>query len=181
MFAVEPLPAVPGTVLAWMNPQVESIDVFRVDVASGDVVLHHQEPDPLAATLLDRRGEPAFQVATEEDGTIVVSGIGRTTGAARPLRRMGGPEYPLSVNPQVVTPDGDRMLVGSYADGGDDLRLVRIDRGTGEETVVADVPGRSLDTKGILAPGVLPPAVYAHRGTGEPIEARANRHLRGYS
>ncbi|MHA6630285.1 alpha/beta fold hydrolase [Pseudonocardia sichuanensis] len=171
VFAVEPLPAMPGTVLVWMNPRGGAIDIFRVDIASGEVVLHHEEVDPLAGTLLDRRGEPAFQVVTEEDGTIVVSGIDRTTGAARPLRRMGGAEYPLSVQPQLVTPRGDGLLVGSFA-GGDDLRLARIDRETGEETVVADVPGRSLDNFGILAPGVLPPAVYTHRGTGEPIAAR---------
>lgn len=54
----------PGTVLVWMNPRGGSIDVFRVDIASGEVVLHHEEADPLAATLLDRQGEPAFQVVT---------------------------------------------------------------------------------------------------------------------
>ncbi|TQM09306.1 S9 family peptidase [Pseudonocardia kunmingensis] len=171
VFAVEPLPTMPGTVLVWMNPRGGAIDVFRVDIASGEVVLHHEEVDPLAGTLLDRRGEPAFQVVTEEDGTIVVSGIDRATGAARPLRRMGGAEYPLSVQPQLVTPSGDGLLVGSFS-GSDDLRLVRIDRETGEETVVADVPGRSLDNFGILAPGVLPPAVYTNRSTGEPIAAR---------
>ena len=172
VFAVEPLPAVPGTVLVWMNPQVERIDVHRVDIASGETVLHHEESDPLAATLLDRQGRPAFRVATEEDGTTVISGIDRETGTERPLRRTGGPEYPFSVQPQLVTPTGDGLLVGSYADGGDDLRLVRIDRETGEETVVAAVPGLSLDDFGILAPGVLPPAVHTHRGTGEPIAAR---------
>jgi dipeptidyl aminopeptidase/acylaminoacyl peptidase len=134
-------------------------------------VLHHEEPDPLAETLLDRQGRPAFRIATDEDGTVVISGIDRATGAARPLRRMGGAEYPLSVQPQLVTPSGDGLLVGSFQDG-DDLRLVRIDRETGEETVVAAVPGRSLDNLGILAPGVLPPAVYTHRGTGEAIAAR---------
>jgi dipeptidyl aminopeptidase/acylaminoacyl peptidase len=172
VFAVEPLPAVPGTVLVWMNPHVERIDVYRVDIASGETVLHHEETDPLAATLLDRQGRPAFRVATEEDGTIVVSAIDRATGAARPLRRMGGPEYPFSVQPQLVTPTGDGLLVGSYADGGDDLRLVRIDRETGEETLVAAVPGLSLDNFAVLAPSVLPPAVHVHRGTGEPIAAR---------
>ena len=171
VFAVEPLPSMPGNVLVWMNPRVGHIDVLRVDITSGEVVLHHEEADPLAATLLDRQGQPAFQVVTEEDGTIVISGIDRATGAARPLRRMGGAEYPLSVQPQLVTPSGDGLLVGSFS-GGDDLRLVRVDRETGEETVVADVPGRSLDNFGILAPGVLPPAVYTHRGTGEAIAAR---------
>ncbi|MEV1295325.1 S9 family peptidase [Pseudonocardia sp. NPDC049635] len=171
VFGVEPLPSVPGNVLVTMNPQVERIDVHRVDVATGEVVLHHHEADPLAATLLDRSGAPAFRVETEEDGTVVISGIDRATGAPRLLRRMGGAEYPLSVQPQQVTPDGDGLLVGSYRDG-DDLQLVRIDRETGDETVVAAVEGRSLDIMGIMAPGVLPPAVYTHRGTGEPIAAR---------
>jgi dipeptidyl aminopeptidase/acylaminoacyl peptidase len=171
VFAVEPLPLVPGSVLVWMNPRVERIDVFRVDVATGEAVLHHEEPDPLADTLLDRQGRPAFRIATDEDGTVVIAGIDRATGAARPLRRMGGAEYPLGVQPQLVTPSGDGLLVGSYS-GGDDLRLVRIDRETGEETVIAAVRGRSLDNMGVLAPGVLPPAVYTHRGTGEAIAAR---------
>ncbi|WP_181784009.1 alpha/beta fold hydrolase [Pseudonocardia pini] len=171
VFLVEPLPARPGNVLVWMNPRVASIDVHRIDVATGESVLHHEEPDPLTTTLLDRRGEPAFRVFTEEDGTLAVSGVDRATGEARLLRRMGGAEYPLSVQPQQVTHDGDGLLVGSYS-GGDELRLVRIDRRTGEETVVADVPGRSLDTMGILAPGALPPTVYTHRGTGRPLAAR---------
>ncbi len=51
VFAVEPLLSMPGTVLAWMNPRVGHIDVFRGDIASGEVVLHHEEADPLAATL----------------------------------------------------------------------------------------------------------------------------------
>ncbi|MGN9812867.1 S9 family peptidase [Micromonospora sp. BQ11] len=171
VFAVEPLRSVPGNVLVWMNPQVESIDVYRVDIASGEVSLHHHEADPLAATLLDGRGEPAFQLMTEEDGTIAISGFDRATGALRLLRRMGGAEYPLGVEPQLVTPRGDGLLVGSFRDG-DDLQLVRIDRETGEETAVAAVGGRSLDIIGTLAPGVLPPAVYTRRGTGEAIAAR---------
>ncbi|MGD9528566.1 MAG: TolB family protein, partial [Pseudonocardia sp.] len=35
VFAVEPLPSMPGTVLVWMNPRGGTIDVFRVDIASG--------------------------------------------------------------------------------------------------------------------------------------------------
>jgi dipeptidyl aminopeptidase/acylaminoacyl peptidase len=171
VFAVEPLPSAPGSVLAWMNQRTTHIDIFRIDIATGETVLHHEQADDLAGVLLDRVGEPAFHVLTEQDGTIVVSGIDRATGALRLLKRMGGAEYPLGVQPQVVTPDGDGLLVGSFS-GGDDLRLVRIDRETGDETVVAAVEGRSLDIMDVMAPGVLPPALYTDRGTGEVLAAR---------
>jgi dipeptidyl aminopeptidase/acylaminoacyl peptidase len=171
VFAVEPLPSVPGSVLAWMNPRTTHIDVFRIDIGTGETVLHHEQVDDLATVLLDREGAPAFHVLMEQDGSIVVSGIDRATGDLRPLTRMGGPEYPLGVQPQVVTPDGDGLLVGSYS-GSDDLRLVRIDRETGEETVVAAVEGRSLDIMDVLAPGVLPPALYTDRSTGKLLAAR---------
>ena len=171
VFAVEPLPSAPGSVLVWMNRRTTHIDVFRIDIATGETVLHHEQADDLATVLLDRGGEPAFHLLMEQDGSIVVSGVDRATGELRPLTRMGGAEYPLGVQPQVVTPDGDGLLVGSYS-GGDDLRLVRIDRETGEETVVAAVEGRSLDIMDVLAPGVLPPALYTDRGTGELLAAR---------
>ncbi|MEQ3554821.1 alpha/beta fold hydrolase [Pseudonocardia nematodicida] len=172
VFAVEPLPSVPGSVLVTMNRRPAHFDVFRVDVATGEVTLHQEQADPQVGVLLDREGRPAFEVVTEPDGTIAVSGVDRTTGAARLLRRIGGTEYPLGVHPQLVTPDGDGLLLGSYAPDGDDLRLVRLDRETGEETVVAAARGRSLDVMGIMAPGVLPPVVYTDRRTGEPIAAR---------
>ena len=171
VFAVEPLPPVPGSVLASMNRRTTHIDVFRIDIATGETVLHHEQADDLAGVLLDRGGEPAFHVLTEQDGTIVISGYDRATGALRVLRRMGGAEYPLGLQPQVVTPDGDGLLVGSFSDG-DDLRLVRIDRETGDESVVAAVEGRSLDIMDVMAPGVLPPAIYTDRGTGEVLAAR---------
>jgi hypothetical protein len=120
VLAVEPLPSAPGSVLAWMNRRTTHIDIFRIDIATGETVLHHEQADDLANVLLDRGGEPAFQVLTEQDGTIVVSGIDRETGALRLLKRMGGAEYPLGVQPQVVTPDGDGLLVGAFS-GGDEL------------------------------------------------------------
>ncbi|WP_156757296.1 lactonase family protein [Actinokineospora pegani] len=132
--AVELLPSVSGSVLASMNRRTTHIDVFRIDIATGETVLHQEQADDLATVLLDRASEPAFHVLVEQDGSIVVSGIDRATGDLRPLTRMGGPEYPLGMQPQVVTPDGDGLLVGSFQNG-DHLRLVRIDR----ETVVAAV------------------------------------------
>src|SRR5918997_4977270 len=67
VFAVEPLPSVPGTVLAWMNRRTTHIDIFRIDIATGETVVHHEQADDLAGVLLDRGGEPAFHVLVEQD------------------------------------------------------------------------------------------------------------------
>jgi dipeptidyl aminopeptidase/acylaminoacyl peptidase len=167
---VEPYPPAPGTVLVTMNRRPLYFDLFRVDVATGDTALHLEQDDPTGAVLLDRAGRPAFHSALAPDGTVEFSAID-PDGSRRPLHRIGGAEHPLGVHPQLVTADGEGLLVGSYS-GGDDLRLVRIDRTTGEETVVAAVAGHDLDYSGMLAPGVLPPAVYTDRGTGEVLAAR---------
>ncbi|WP_214407403.1 S9 family peptidase [Pseudonocardia lacus] len=168
---VEPLTGHPGSVLVWMNRRPLFIDAFRVDIATGDTTVHFELPDPGHTVLLDRHGRPAFRSRPVEDGTVEISALDAATGAPRPLLRVGGAEHPMGVHPQLVTPDGTGLLVGSFGDG-DDLRLVRIDRETGAETVVAAVAGHDLDISEGMAPGVLPPVVYTHRRTGEVLAAR---------
>jgi dipeptidyl aminopeptidase/acylaminoacyl peptidase len=171
VFDVEPLPPVPGSVLVTMNRRPAHMDVFRLDVATGETVLHHEQGDDLGAVLFDHAGVPAFHVLADAEGTSTISAIDAETGEHRPLHRVGGAEHPYTVQPQVVIPDGSGLLIGSYQDS-DDLRLVRIDRATGEQTVVAAVEGHSLDLTGLILPGVLPPTVYTDRHTGEAIAAR---------
>ncbi|MFG1772676.1 alpha/beta fold hydrolase [Nocardia salmonicida] len=171
VFGFEPLASAPGSVLVWMNSRPMFIDAFRIDVAVGETVLHGERSEPTISVLLDRAGEPAFETRQAEDGTLEISAVDPATGDRRLLRRLGGAEHPLGIYPQIVTPDGKGLLVGSYQDS-DDLRLVRIDRDTGEETVVCAVAGHSLCTLDLHAPGVLPPAVFLSRRTGEVIAAR---------
>jgi dipeptidyl aminopeptidase/acylaminoacyl peptidase len=171
VFGADPLASGPGSVLVWMNKRPMSIDAFRIDVATGETTLHLEQTEPTSNVLLDGCGEPAFHSLLTEDGDLEFSAIDPQTGQMRLLRRTGGAEYPVGVQPQLVTPDGKGLLVGAYQDG-DDLRLVRIDRETGEETVVAAVEGHSLDILGTMAPGVLPPTVFTSRRTGEAIAAR---------
>jgi dipeptidyl aminopeptidase/acylaminoacyl peptidase len=171
VFGAEPLASVPGSVLVWMNRRPIFIDVFRIDVATGETTLHLEQADPAHNVLLDRAGQAAFSFRLTEDGTLEFSTIEPETGGWRRLRSMGGAEYPVGVQPQLVTPDGKGLLVGAYQDS-DDLRLLRIDRETGEETVVAAVEGHSVDILGTIAPGVLPPTVFISQRTGEVIAAR---------
>jgi dipeptidyl aminopeptidase/acylaminoacyl peptidase len=166
----EPLTSVPGSVLVTMNRRPLFFDVFRIDVATGETVLHREQDDPTAGILFDRRGEPVFRTAIAADGLVEISAID-PGGQTRLLRRLGGAEHPMSVQPQLVTADGSGLLVGSFQDG-DDLRLVRVDHETGAETVVAAVEGHDLDISGMMLPGVLPPPVHTDRATGELLAAR---------
>ncbi|WP_193564349.1 alpha/beta fold hydrolase [Pseudonocardia sp. EV170527-09] len=171
VIGVEPHHPVPGAVLVWMNKRPMYIDVFRIDIGTGETVLHHEQETPGDTVLLDRDGEPAFRTVLAEDGTLEIHAIDPDTGDEHLRSRLGGVEYPTGVQPQQVTADGAGLLVGSYQDS-DDLRLVRIDRDTGSETVVAAVDGHDLDTSGVMLPDVLPPAVYTSRRTGEVLAAR---------
>ncbi|WP_433281375.1 alpha/beta fold hydrolase [Pseudonocardia xinjiangensis] len=168
---VESLPSDPGTVLVWMNRRPLFFDTFRVDVATGATTLHLEQTDPADTVLLDRDGRPAFRSRPAGDGTVEISAVDAETGDVRPLTRVGGAEHPMGVQPQLVTPDGTGLLVGSFQDG-DHLRLVRIDRETGKETVVAAVEGHDLDISGTMMPGVLPPTVFTGRRDGEVLAAR---------
>jgi dipeptidyl aminopeptidase/acylaminoacyl peptidase len=168
---VEPYPPASGTVLVWMNRRPLFFDAFRIEVATGETTLHREQDAAGVIVLLDRDGEPAFRTALAEDGTVEFSAIEPGTGQIRLLGSVGGAEHPMGVQPQLVTPDGKGLLVGSYQDG-DGLRLVRIDRETGEETVVAAVEGHDLDITGTMMPGVLPPTVFTSRRTGDVLAAR---------
>nr|RZI34269.1 Dipeptidyl aminopeptidase BIII [Cryobacterium sp. SO1] len=171
VFGAEPLPSHPGSMLVAMNKRPVAIDLFLIDVATGEMTLHHEQTDPTENVLLDQHGSPAFSTRMTADGTMEFSAIDRRTGARKQLRRIGGAEYPVGVQPQLVTPDGTGLLIGAYGDS-DHLRLIRIDRDTGDETVVAAAGGSSLDILGTMAPGVLPPTVFTSRRTGEVIAAR---------
>ncbi|MET9558322.1 alpha/beta fold hydrolase [Streptomyces sp. NPDC006645] len=171
VLGAEPLPSVPGSVLVTMNRRPMFFDVFRIDVATGETTTHREQDDPTGAVLFDRGGEPAFRTGLAPDGALEISAIDAATGRMRLLRRLGGAEHPMGVHPQEVTADGKGLLVGSFQDG-DNLRLVRIDHGTGEETVVAAVEGSDFDISGTMLPGVLPPPVYTSRRTGEILAAR---------
>lgn len=172
VFGADSLPTRPGSVLVWMNRRPMFIDVFRIDVATGETTLHLEQTDPGSTILLDRNGKPAFSSRLAADGTLEFFAIDRASGGHRPLCRLGGAEYPVGVQPQLVTPDGEGLLIGTYPQDSDDLQLVHIERETGKETVIAAVPGHSLDILGTMAPGVLPPTVFTSARTGEVIAAR---------
>ena len=169
VFAVDPETTVPGTVIAWMNPRPLYIDVFRIDLATGERTPLVERTDPTEFFLLDRTGRPAWYLSKDTDGTHQIFAVDPGTGEKRLLHRLGGPEHPLGVF-VLPLPDGSGALLGDYQDS-DDLRLVRLDRETGERSVIAAVDGHSLDTLSAAA-DTLPPTVFTSRRTGEVLAAR---------
>ncbi|MHA6626613.1 S9 family peptidase [Pseudonocardia sichuanensis] len=169
VFAVDPETTVPGTVLAWMNPRPLFVDVFRIDVATGETSPLVERTDPAETFLVDRTGRASWYLSQDAEGTYEIAAADPDTGSRRIIHRAGGPEHPMGVF-VLPTPDGSAALIGDYQDS-DDLRLMRLDRETGEQTVVAAVDGHSLDTLS-AASVTLPPTVFASRRTGEVIAAR---------
>lgn len=169
VFAVDPETTVPGTVIAWMNPRPLYVDVFRIDIATGETTPLVERTDPAATSYIDRTGRASWHLAKGPDGTHEISAADPDTGNLRLLHRAGGPEHPLGIF-LVPLPDGSGALLGDYQDS-DDLKLLRLDRVTGELTVVAAVDGHSLDTLSAAA-DTLPPTVFVSRRTGEVIAAR---------
>ncbi|MEV0248840.1 alpha/beta fold hydrolase [Nocardia sp. NPDC050712] len=170
VFGLQPVKSVPGSVFVWMNRRPTFVDLFRIEVATGATTPHLERTEPLDTFLVDSAGAAAFYTSQTADGTHEFYAVDPDTGDRRLLQRLGGPEHPLGVVPTLVTPDGKGLLVGAYQDS-DDLRLVRIDRATGEQTVVAAVPGHSLCTMSQLSAS-LPPTLFTSERTGEVIAAR---------
>lgn len=171
VFGAERLHQEPGMVLVWMNQDPMSIETFRLDVASGEMTLHVSPSQPTETVLLDRQGSPAFATRIDENGDLQISAIMPGSEERRALHSVGGAEYPVGTQPQVVTADGSGLIIGLYGDS-DDLQLLRIDRADGAISIVKSVPGHSVDISGGAAPGVLPPPTYHSASTGELIAAR---------
>lgn len=162
----------PGAVLVTMNRRPSSFDVFRIDIATGETTLHREETPGAQAPLLGPDGEERFRCEEAADGSWDFFALDRGTGRERRILREDGPAHPIGPYPALPTADGRALLVGAYLDG-DDLKLVRVEHGTCEQTVVAEVPGRSLCTMGMFSEDFgYPPTLFLSRRTGDPIAAR---------
>ena len=158
-----PLKSRPGTYLVSMNRRPAFFDAFLVDIGTGETTVHREAPDALGSFLFGPEGQ-AFYVKPTVDGVWEFATVDES-GEVHVFRRQAGPEHPAGVSPVQVDADGRGLLLGSYGDG-DDLRLVRVDAATGEETEVVALPGRSL-----LGTGNLP-ALLTRKSTGEVLAAR---------
>lgn len=137
-------PRHPGRVLLGMNKDEPTrLDYYRADLRTGELELAAAGRGYLAA-FGDGDLNPRGGVRLEEDGTAVVEI--ETDGEWRTVLTMDGDDaLPLVVTPQPgMTVAGDAVHLLTAA-GGNTIRLLRIDAGTGAATVVFEDPAHDLE------------------------------------
>ncbi len=145
------------------------MDLLELDITTGTVSTLAENPGHLSGWLCSDDGA-LFATALSADGDLELSRWDRSTGAAEPIVRWNGKDYPLGVQPLILTPDGTGVWIGSNR-GTDRTRLVRLDLTTGEETEMGGHPEFDLDPRGTVI-GTMPSALILHRRTGELLGAR---------
>ena len=161
------LPAgLPGKVIVQLNNRKpELLDVYEIDIASGELTLLALNPGHVASWISSHNGE-LFTSALTPEGDVELSQWDRKTGTLRSIVVFDGADYPLGIYPLQITPDGTGVWLGSNR-GTDRTRLVRVDLATGKETEVDSHPVFDLN-----APlGGLPPLILRQR-TKDLIGAR---------
>jgi dipeptidyl aminopeptidase/acylaminoacyl peptidase len=163
---VQKLRSHPGSVLVMINKRPTFIDAFRIEVATGETVLHRETPAETNSYVFGPGGD-AFAKGMADDGTWQFYAVDDTTGEEKLVYGAPGRDHPLGLHPVEVTPDGKGLLLGAYPDGSDDLSLIRVDGESGEVTVVAALPGHSVCTGAIG-----PPMLFKSRRTDEVMAVR---------
>lgn len=149
----------PGKAILQLNARnVAEIDLHELDIATGDLTLLAQNPGQVSSWLCAPDGELFAQTLTDT-GDIELSRWDAATGTLRSIVVWDGSDYPLSISPFALTPDGTGLWIGSNQ-GTDRTRLAQIDLSTGVETEVDRHP--TLD----LAP-IPHQSLISHPRTGE--------------
>ena len=168
VMGVEKMKSAPGHVRVTMNKNPLYLETFKVEVATGETTLL-QANDSMMGSYAFGPNDEKFFIDLQTDGTYEYSVV-EESGERRLFFRAGGPEFPVGVNPTHIAPDGKGLYLGLYGDK-DDLHLVRVDVETGEQTVVAELPGHSICTMGMVAPG-MPPSLLVSKKTGNVMGVR---------
>ncbi|MGE0783740.1 TolB family protein, partial [Mycolicibacterium sp.] len=107
------------------NRDITLLDVFELDVATGELTLIAKNPGNVNGWLTSDSGE-VFATALSPDGDLELSRWDGDTETLRPIVRFDGSDYPVGIHPMVLTPDGTGVWLGSNR-GTDRTRLVRVD------------------------------------------------------
>ncbi len=160
----------PGKAIVYLNKiNVERMDVYQLDITTGELTLLAENPGNVAGWLSSRNGD-LFAMALTSDGDVELLRWEAATHELRSIATYDGADYTLGIFPMVVTPDGTGIWVGSN-EGTDRTRLVRLDVATGKQTAVHSHPTFDLDPRGQIWP-IIPQPLILSRRTGELLGVR---------
>ncbi|MEW2392359.1 S9 family peptidase [Streptomyces venezuelae] len=162
----------PGKAFLHLNKRnpVE-FDLYELDIATGELTVLAQNPGQSAGWMCTPGGELYAQLLTAEgDIQLARWDTSAGSGGLRPVATFDGADYPLSIQPFELTPDGTGVWLGSNRNS-DRTRLVRLDLATGEETGVDSHPVFDLDTRCVVFPA-LPSPLIRNPYTGALLGAR---------
>ena len=149
----------PGKAILQLNARnVAEIDLHELDIATGELTLLAQNPGQVYSWLCAPNGDLFAQPLTDT-GDIELSRWDSATATLRSIVVWDGSDYPLSISPFTLTPDGAGLWLGSNR-GTNRTRLARLDLSTALETEVDSHP--TLD----LTPAPYP-SLISHPHTGE--------------
>ncbi|MBB2993794.1 dipeptidyl aminopeptidase/acylaminoacyl peptidase [Mycolicibacterium iranicum] len=160
----------PGKALVYSNKRtIELMDVYELDIATGELTLLAENPGKVASWLSGRHGE-LFAIGLTPVGDVELMRWESDTATLRTIVVYDGADYTLGLYPTVVTPDGTGIWVGSN-EGTDRMRLVRLDAATGKQTAVDSHPTFDIDVRAQVAGGFALPLIQDGR-TGELLGVR---------
>lgn len=169
--AVFELPVgLPGKAIVHCNKRnVELMDVYELDIATGELVLLAENPGTVAGWLTSPDGD-LFAMGLTPDGDVELFQWNTATASLRSITVYDGADYTTGVFPMVVTPDGTGIWIGSN-EGTDRTRLVRLDVATGKQTGIDSHPTFDLDSRALVWPTLPQPVILSSR-TGDLLGAR---------
>lgn len=168
MNAFELLPDKPGKAIVHSNKRgPQQMDVYELDIASGELTTLAENPGDVVGWLTSRRGD-LFATKLTNDGNLEV--LQWDNGSLRSIASYDGTDYPMGMYPMVVTPDGSGIWMGSN-EGTDRTRLVRLDVADGKQYAVDSHPTFDVDGRGQVWAGFPEPLIQS-RATGELLAVR---------
>lgn len=160
-----------GSIVVQINHRaIDRIDLAEIDVATGELTVLAESTGADLGWLPTSTRE-AYSLSVSETGWDLTQCL--PGGERRFVTTFSGDDHPLSPPLIEPTPDGKGLWVGSFR-GGDRLRLVHIDLGTGDETEVDSHPEYDVDTRSAVF-ALLPPPLITDRATGALLAVRYSR------
>jgi dipeptidyl aminopeptidase/acylaminoacyl peptidase len=102
----------PGKAIVYLNKRnVERMDAYELDIATGELTLLAENPGKVAGWLSSRNGD-LFAMALTPGGDVELLRWDTATHELRSIAIYDGADYTMGIFPMVITPDGTGIWVG---------------------------------------------------------------------